>query len=141
MGRPTRRTEPPALLPENLALDHRSKQERTPGTNQPGDAADHANRADRTAPAEPMRDPDPDERGRPVRSTPVVTEDAEAVRRVQETLHARHDLRADDLVMDVVNGVAYLSGSSTTAIPSARCGPHGPRAGRAQGPEPVAPPR
>ena len=32
------------------------------------------------------------------------------VHRVQQTLHARHDLRADDLVVDVVNGVAYLSG-------------------------------
>ena len=38
------------------------------------------------------------------------SEDAAVIRRVQETLHARHDLQADDLVVDVVNGVAYLSG-------------------------------
>jgi BON domain len=39
-----------------------------------------------------------------------VGEDAEIVERVTSTLEARRDLHAEDLVIDVVNGIAYLSG-------------------------------
>jgi hypothetical protein len=53
----------------------------------------------------------------PVREEPIsVTspsasvDDATIVRTVRTKLQERHDLRTDDLVVDVVNGVAYLSG-------------------------------
>jgi hypothetical protein len=42
-------------------------------------------------------------------SSPSV-DDATIVRSVRTKLQERHDLRTDDLVVDVVNGVAYLSG-------------------------------
>jgi hypothetical protein len=38
------------------------------------------------------------------------TDDAELVRAVRSSLDERHDLRADELVIDVVNGVVYLAG-------------------------------
>ena len=44
-----------------------------------------------------------------VRSASSV-DDATIVRTVRSKLQERHDLRTDDLVVDVVNGVAYLSG-------------------------------
>jgi osmotically-inducible protein OsmY len=37
-------------------------------------------------------------------------EDADIVTRITSTLKERRDLHAEDLVIDVVNGVAYLSG-------------------------------
>jgi BON domain len=109
MGRPTTRTEPPALLPENLAP--RPPAEGPPPTEPVG----RVEPTTRTEPTEriqpqPIREPIPMSAGsrpeRPSRSP----EDIEVVHRVQESRHARQDLRADDLVVDVVNGVAYLSG-------------------------------
>ena len=38
-------------------------------------------------------------------------DDGQIVRTVRTTLEERRDLRTDDLVVDVVNGVAYLTGS------------------------------
>ena len=112
MGRRTPRTEPTALLPENLA------------PRPPADAPRQAERTEhaggtvpttRTGPTErpqpqPIREPIPMSAGSPPERPGRSPEDAEVVHRVQESLHARHDLRADDLVIDVVNGVAYLSG-------------------------------
>ena len=113
MGRPRTPAVPPAPLPENLAP--RSPAEEPP----PAERTDQAGRAEpvgrdassvRTRSTEPVRGPIAMSAGptpgRPGRSP----EDAAVVHRVQQTLHARHDLRADDLVVDVVNGVAYLSG-------------------------------
>ena len=42
--------------------------------------------------------------------SPSSVDDATIVRTVRSKLQERHDLRTDDLVVDVVNGVAYLSG-------------------------------
>jgi hypothetical protein len=45
-----------------------------------------------------------------VTSSSTSVDDAAIVRGVRTKLEERHDLRTDDLVVDVVNGVAYLSG-------------------------------
>jgi len=107
MQRSRTQTEPPALLPENLAP--RSPVESSPSA-EPTQPAARAEPSARIGSTEPIREPIP----MSARSTPErpgrSPEDAEVVDRVQETLHARHDLQADDLVVDVVNGVAYLSG-------------------------------
>ncbi len=59
--------------------------------------------------AEPARTPFRDE-PMPVPSTNVGVDDATIIRSVRTKLQDRRDLRTDDLVVDVVNGVAYLSG-------------------------------
>jgi hypothetical protein len=46
----------------------------------------------------------------PVASTSAGVDDAGVIRSVRTKLQERRDLRTDDLVVDVVNGVAYLSG-------------------------------
>jgi hypothetical protein len=81
------RTAPPDL-PENVAP-------------RPSQISPHAGT---TTPIPMAASPQPERPGA------AVAGDAELVRRVRGTLRARHDLRADDLVIDVVNGVAYLSG-------------------------------
>jgi hypothetical protein len=111
MARPTTRTETPALLPENLAP-------RPPAGGPPhAERTEPAARVDPTTQPttdriqrQPSREPIPMSAGSPSERPGRSPEDAEVVHRVQESLHARHDLRADDLVIDVVNGVAYLSG-------------------------------
>ena len=46
----------------------------------------------------------------PVASPSGASDDAAIIRNVRTKLQERRDLRTDDLVVDVVNGVAYLSG-------------------------------
>ena len=46
----------------------------------------------------------------PVASPSSAVDDAAIIRSVRTKLQERRDLRTDDLVVDVVNGVAYLSG-------------------------------
>ena len=94
MGRRSTRSEPAAVLPENLA---------------PRPPAEGPPQTERIQP-QPSREPIPMSAGSPSERPRRSPADAEVVHRVQESLHARHDLRADDLVIDVVNGVAYLSG-------------------------------
>ncbi|HWL90573.1 MAG TPA: BON domain-containing protein [Actinomycetota bacterium] len=80
----------------------------------------------RTVPVEPIsapilepprEDPIPLSAKAPFREEPVSVaspsadvDDATIVRSVRTKLQERRDLRTDDLVVDVVNGVAYLSG-------------------------------
>ena len=59
--------------------------------------------------AEPARAPFRDE-PMPVASPSASVDDATIIRSVRTKLQDRRDLRTDDLVVDVVNGVAYLSG-------------------------------
>lgn len=59
--------------------------------------------------AEPARAPFRDE-PMPVASPSAGVDDATIIRGVRTKLQERRDLRTDDLVVDVVNGVAYLSG-------------------------------
>ena len=59
--------------------------------------------------AEPARTPFRDE-PMPVASASAGVDDAGINRSVRTMLQERRDLRTDDLVVDVVNGVAYLSG-------------------------------
>ena len=73
-----------------------------------------------TAEPEPPRDPleptagatpSPSDVQVPSAATPnAIVDDAAIVRNVRTRLEERRDLGADDLVVDVVNGVAYLSG-------------------------------
>jgi hypothetical protein len=87
------RTGPPALLPENVA------------PRQPRDVISS------TEPTEPVRQAIPMPAGsQPEKTTAGAPDDGEIVHRVKAKLEARPDLRADDLVVDVVNGVVYLSG-------------------------------
>jgi hypothetical protein len=50
------------------------------------------------------------EEPKPVTSSSTSVDDAAIVRTVRTKLQERHDLGTDDLVVDVVNGVVYLSG-------------------------------
>jgi hypothetical protein len=54
---------------------------------------------------------DPLAEGGPVDLPSTSLDDATVVQRVRTTLSARGDLRTDDLIVDVVNGVVYLSGA------------------------------
>ena len=111
LGRRTTRTEPAALLPENLAP--RPPAEGAPHVErtEPAGRVDPTTQtaAERIRP-QPSREPIPMSAGSPSERPGRSPEDAEVVHRVQGSLQARHDLRADDLIIDVVNGVAYLSG-------------------------------
>jgi hypothetical protein len=92
LDRRTHWTGPPAL-PENVA------------PRPPSDVIPSAE------PTEPARQAIPMSAGsQPERSTVGAPDDGEIVHRVKARLEARPDLRADDLVIDVVNGVVYLSG-------------------------------
>lgn len=104
MNRSTPKTEPPVLLPENLAPRPSFELRQTPERTEP---------LERTEPmvrTEPTHEPIPMSAGSPPERAHRSPEDIEVAHRVQETLHARHDLQPDDLIIDVVNGVAYLSG-------------------------------
>ena len=57
-----------------------------------------------SAPAPPREEP------KPVTSSSTSVDDAAIVRTVRTKLQERHDLGTEDLVVDVVNGVVYLSG-------------------------------
>jgi hypothetical protein len=57
-----------------------------------------------SAPAPPREEP------RAVSSSSTSMDDAAIVRTVRTKLQERHDLGTDDLVIDAVNGVVYLSG-------------------------------
>jgi BON domain len=59
--------------------------------------------------AETASDPLADEPG-PVELPSTSLDDATVVQRLRSTLTQRRDLRTDELVVDVVNGVVYLSG-------------------------------
>ena len=50
------------------------------------------------------------EEPKPVSSSSTSVDDAAIVRTVRTKLQERHDLGTEDLVVDVVNGVVYLSG-------------------------------
>jgi BON domain-containing protein len=50
------------------------------------------------------------EEAKPVTSSSTSVDDAAIVRTVRTKLQERHDLGTEDLVVDVVNGVVYLSG-------------------------------
>lgn len=58
----------------------------------------------RSAPAPPREEP------KAVTSSSTSVDDAAIVRTVRTILQERHDLGTDDLVIDAVNGVVYLSG-------------------------------
>jgi hypothetical protein len=62
-----------------------------------------------SAPA-PSRPPPSWEEPKPVTSSSTSVDDAAIVRTVRTKLQERHDLGTEDLVVDVVNGVVYLSG-------------------------------
>jgi hypothetical protein len=86
----------PIPLPENLAPIPPSRPEPSPVDTEPILATEPA----RSGAAEPV-----------VSAMPIAGPNDEAiVRDVRTRLGERHDLRTDDLVVDVVNGVAYLSG-------------------------------
>lgn len=85
--------EPPSPLPQDRAPD--------PQAAQPDPLQDF--RPIPEARSEPFRQPLSE-------TAPNAAVDAETVRIVRTKLEERSDLRTDELVVDVVNGVAYLSG-------------------------------
>ena len=98
--------EPPSLLPRNLAPGGSTPPEPS-SDRQPVPDATQESRAEPMSvatPAPPRVEPIP------VASPNAAVEDAKIVRGVRTKLQERRDLRTDDLVVDVVNGVAYLSG-------------------------------
>ena len=98
---------PPSRLPRNLAPGGSIPPEPPPDRQPVPDATQEPSRAEPMSvatPAPPREDPIP------VASPNADVEDAEIVRGVRTKLQERRDLRTDDLVVDVVNGVAYLSG-------------------------------
>jgi len=86
--------EPPPSLPQNLAPRRSARPEPLQDRQPISDATAEPSRV------EPV----------PVVSPSAGVDDAEIVRSVRTKLVERRDLRANDLVVDVVNGVAYLSG-------------------------------
>lgn len=86
------RPEPPAPLPQNLAPTREVQPERTV-TTEPEHGPDSI-----AAEAHPVIPPRRE------------LDDATIVGRVRTKLDGRRDLRTDDLVVDVVNRVVYLSG-------------------------------
>jgi hypothetical protein len=87
--------EPPAPLPQNLA---------------PIPSAEPAPPPERRAPIAYVKPELSDAQPVSVEPPSDAPDDAKIVRNVRTRLEERRDLRTDDLVVDVVNGVAYLSG-------------------------------
>jgi hypothetical protein len=102
------KVEPPSPLPQNLAPRQSappgSPQNRRPipyatpklSHHEPASVASPA-----PLPQEPVSSASPN----------AAVDDSEIIRNVRTTLEERRDLGTNDLVVDVVNGVAYLSGA------------------------------
>jgi hypothetical protein len=87
--------EGPVPVPQNVAPTHSAEPEPPPDHREP------------TAGATPGRS---DARPVSVARPNATVDDAAIVQNVRTRLEERRDLGTDDLVVDVVNGVAYLSG-------------------------------
>lgn len=102
------KVESPSPLPQNLA-PRRSTPPGPPQDRQPIPYAtpklSHHEPVSAASPA-PLR-----EEPVPAASPNAAVDDAEIIRTVRTTLEERRDLGTHDLVVDVVNGVAYLSGA------------------------------
>lgn len=107
-----RRTEPPAPLPPNL-VPTPSEQARAESVRLEGSTEEVATAlADLgidPSVAEAPSDPLADEPG-PAELPSTSLDDASVVQRVRAALAGRGDLPTDELIVDVVNGVVYLSG-------------------------------
>jgi hypothetical protein len=93
-ARRTRGVDRPTPLPENVAPT----------------AAAPETAPKRPEPTASVIPPAPDRTRAPGSTTSDDPDDAEVVRRVKERLEERRDLVTEELVVDVVNGVAYLAG-------------------------------
>ena len=99
--------EPPSPLPQNLA-PRRSTPPGPPQDRQPIPyATPKLSHHDSVPVARPAPPPQPVSAASPN----AAGDDAEIIRTVRTTLEERRDLGTSDLVVDVVNGVAYLSGA------------------------------
>ena len=103
-----RNLETASPLPQNLA----------PGRLDPLQPAEQSRRVPTASSVPPLAEPQGVPTARPMRSEPTTAaapraaaDDQEIVRNVRTRLEERHDLGTDELIVDVVNGVAYLSGS------------------------------
>jgi hypothetical protein len=103
-----RGVDPTDPLPENLAPERSVQPEPESDVRVSPEVAPQPSRA---APTSFASAPSARDEPAPVATTAASTDDAAIVRDVRTRLEERHDLGTDELVVDVVNGVAYLSGT------------------------------
>ena len=100
--------DPTGPLPENLAPGRSVQPEPVPDIRLIPDVTPQPSQTLPTSFASP---PPPSDEPRSLPSPASSADDAAIVRDVRTRLEDRHDLGTDELVVDVVNGVAYLSGA------------------------------
>jgi hypothetical protein len=103
-----RGVDPTDPLPENLAPERSVQSEPESDVRVSPEVAPQPSRA---VPTSFASAPSARDEPAPVATTAASTDDAAIVRDVRTRLKERHDLGTDELVVDVVNGVAYLSGA------------------------------
>jgi hypothetical protein len=103
-----RGVDPTDPLPENLAPGRSVQPEPVPDIRVIPDVTPHPSRTQPTSFASP---PPPSDEPRSFPPPAAPADDAAIVRDVRTRLEERHDLGTDELMVDVVNGVAYLSGA------------------------------